>query len=85
MRSGVRVLAEVDLRFADLTGARLHDADLSGADLSGAVGYTIDPERTRLTGTLVALPEAAAILELMGLSVTSAGQRLTPAERLADI
>ncbi|CAN5164747.1 pentapeptide repeat-containing protein [soil metagenome] len=81
---GEAVLREADLRFSDLTGARFTAADLSQADLTGALGYAIHPEHTRLAQTVVSLPEAAVVLQEMGMVVSGPGPRLTAAERLRE-
>jgi fluoroquinolone resistance protein len=62
-------LSGSDFSGTDLTGARFHGTNLSKAHLEGAFGYTIDPTVNQLKGARVSLPEAASLLECLGIRV----------------
>lgn len=78
------VFRRVDLREADLTGARLndatlhhvdlagawlHQADLSGADLRGSDLSAVDPLAHQLRKAVVDLAQAVTLVRAMGLKV----------------
>lgn len=66
-------LTEADLGESDLTRARFQGTTLMGANLVGARGYQIDPTTNRVKGLRVALPEAIALLEMLGVVVEESG------------
>ena len=78
------VFRRVDLREADLTGARLndatlhhvdlsgawlHQADLSGADLRGSDLSAVDPLAQQLRKAVVDLDQAITLVRALGLTV----------------
>lgn len=64
-------LTEAVFSGTDLQNASFSGADLSRCDLRGAIKYFINPQHTKLKGAKVDLPEAASLLEALGVQVSA--------------
>ena len=73
-RARETIFSEADLSDADLSGTDFEGASFGGArlpraDLRDATGYALSPALNDLRGARVSLPEAAALLEALGIRV----------------